>query len=148
MKRIHVRSNAGIGILLPETQKKLTFVFFIIVSISGVWWSILHDLVSSKQDDFMHDLLVIHGAGAFLSMMAIGAILPVHVRLAWKEKRNRSSGLMISLASAVIILSGFALYYGWEEILDLVKWIHLFVGVLAMFLLPIHIWIGRNRLGK
>ena len=145
MTQLHGRIGLkGLGIKLHPIQKYCTYIGFIAVAVSGVWWSFLHDLIASKASDLMHNLLVIHGAFAFVSMMLVGALMPQHIRMAWHAKRNRMSGGVMTAIVLIIIVSGFGLYYAGEDYRDLVKWVHLGLGLLSIAALLLHIWFGRR----
>lgn len=145
MAQLHGRAGLkGLGIKLHPIQKWLTYVGLIGVAISGVWWSYLHDLTQSKAFDLMHNLLIIHGATAFVSMLILGALMPQHMRMAWHAKRNRWSGGSMAAIALVIIVTGFGLYYAGENYRDPVKWVHLIVGLVSIIALILHIWFGRR----
>ena len=145
MTQLHGRPGLkGLGIKLSNTQKFATYLGFIIVSISGVWWSFLHDLLSSTAFDLMHNLLVIHGVSAALALMLFGALMPQHIRLAWHAKRNRISGGLMSIIMLIIILTGLGLYYAGEDYREPIKWTHLMVGIMSITALIMHIWLGRR----
>lgn len=145
MSQLHGRTGLkGLGIKLSPLQKYATYAGFIVVALSGAWWSLLHDALNSASFDFMHNLLVIHGASAFLSLMLFGALMPQHIRLAWHTNRNRISGSLMSAIATVIILTGLGLYYAGEDYRDPIKWTHLIVGLVSVIALVLHIWFGRR----
>src|ERR1041385_1836374 len=55
--------------------------------------------------------LRLHGASAMLSLIALGSVMPVHIRRAWALRRNRVTGVAISALLAFLVLTGYALYY-------------------------------------
>lgn len=138
----------SIGIKLPSLQKNLTYITVIGVAISGLWWSYLHDLVMSTNFDLMHNLLVIHGVFAAFTLMVLGALIPQHMRLAWKTKRNLKTGLSITIVLIIISVSGLGLYYAGEDYRDTIKWLHLFAGIASVLFLPIHIVAGIGSRNK
>lgn len=145
MTQLHGRpSLKGLGIKLHPIQKICTYVGLLAVAASGVWWSYLHDLMASTAYDLMHSLLVIHGAFAFVSMLLIGALIPQHIRMAWNAKRNRISGGTMTAITLIIVVTGFGLYYAGEDYRDLVKWVHLVLGLISVAALLLHILLGRR----
>ena len=145
MTQLHGRTSLkGLGIKLSPTQKYLSYMGFVIVAISGVWWSLLHDALASKSFELMHNLLVTHGASAFISLIILGALMPQHMRLAWHVKRNRMSGGIMAMIALVIVVTGFGLYYSNEYWRDPIKWTHLIVGLVSIAALILHIWYGRR----
>ena len=149
MTQLHGRTGLkGLGIKLSPVQKYATYSGFIIVAITGAWWSLLHDALASKASDLTHNLLVIHGASAFISMIIFGALMPQHIRLAWHAKRNRKSGSWMTAIAIIIIVTGFGLYYGSEDWREPIKWTHLIVGLLSVTILILHIWLGRRSVKR
>lgn len=145
MTQLHGRTGLrGLGIKLSTTQKYATYLGFLIVAISGVWWSLLHDFLNSTAFDLLHNLLVIHGVSAFATLMLFGALMPQHIRLAWHAKRNRISGGSMTTVMLIVILTGLGLYYAGEDYRDPIKWTHLIVGLISITALIMHIWLGRR----
>ena len=145
MTQLHGRTGLkGLGIKLSPTHKYLTYIGFIMVALSGAVWSLLHDALASQARDLMHNLLVIHGASAFISLMILGALMPQHIRLAWHVKRNRISGGLMAIIALVIVVTGFGLYYSNEDWREPIKWTHLIVGLVSIAALVLHIWYGRR----
>ncbi len=85
---------------------------------SGVWWLCVHyagnvfaaadDLYRLTQEALA---LKVHGATAFAAMLALGAMSAHHVPRGWRLKRNRVTGSVISAEFALLIVTGYALYY-------------------------------------
>lgn len=145
MAPLHVKKHSkAIGVKLPSFQKWVTWSVLSIVAISGMWWTLLHDWMASEADDLMHQLIVVHGAAAFFSLMVFGALMPQHIRIAWQGKRNRGSGSAMTAVLAMIILTGLGLYYGPEEWRDTTKWMHVWIGVSSVVVIVLHVWFGKK----
>ncbi|MBS0432831.1 MAG: hypothetical protein JSS21_10580 [Proteobacteria bacterium] len=135
----------GTGVRLHRWHYYALLIAFLGVAISGVLWSLLYDALGREPGDFSRTLMQWHGAFAMLSLLAIGAMLPQHVRFAWHAARNRWSGTTMLLAAAALVVTGYGLYYADESLRDWSKWIHLGIGIGAIAALPLHIWLGRRR---
>jgi uncharacterized membrane protein len=72
-------------------------------------------------------------------------LLPLHIRLAWRTRRNLVSGFITLLLMALLGVSGLLLYYSGEDWRDGVRWLHIGVGLIAVVAMPAHVWFGRNR---
>jgi uncharacterized membrane protein len=78
-------------------------------------------------------------------LVLIGMLLNVHVRFAWRARRNRANGSVFLSAFAVLTITGYGLYYAGDERLRAwTSWIHLAIGLILPILLLIHILLGRK----
>jgi hypothetical protein len=90
-------------------------------------------------------MLMLHGAAAMATLMLLGAIVPLHVRRAWRSGRNRLTGPLMVAANAALIVTAFGLYYAGSDTLR--PWIsdlHITVGVALPPALLVHVWLGRR----
>lgn len=86
----------------------------------------------------------IHGAAAMAVLVLVGMLLSVHVRFAWRARRNRANGAVFLSAFAVLTITGYGLYYAGSEALRAwTSWIHLGVGLVLPILLLVHILLGK-----
>lgn len=144
---INAKANS-LGVRLPAFQRWATYGTLIVVAASGVAWLLLHDWLQSGSFAVEHGLLVLHGVVAAFSLIIIGGLLPLHIRLAWRIRRNLWSGAAVLVAMGMLGLSGLLLYYGGEEARETVRWVHIGIGLLALPAVPIHVWLGRRRLAR
>src|SRR5262249_44260524 len=92
-------------------------------------------------------LLMVHGGGAMVTLLLLGALLPVHVYRGWRGKRNRMSGTLMVMLNTMLIATSFALYYaGSETIRFWVSDIHIAAGFCLPLLLVMHVVLGRRTL--
>lgn len=80
------------SIRLPNMQRWITYLALAIVAASGVLWYLLHDLLQWGWMLTERRLLITHGVAATFSLVVIGGLLPLHIRLAWRIRRNLMSG--------------------------------------------------------
>ena len=145
MRAHHPRpSHTGSGIRLHPLHYRLLLAVLLLVGFTGVVWGVLWDVLEHESDELLRWLTKLHGAGAFLAMLGLGSLLAQHVRFGWNARRNRISGSLLGGFAAVIVLTGYALYYAGEDLREWSKWIHLALGTLAFVVLPLHIWLGRR----
>ena len=120
--------------------------------VTGVLWLILHygahldDDSNSVTQSAGSWLLRLHGLAAFVALMVLGAVYADHVSPAWHARRNRGSGLLLAGSLALLILSGYGLYYFSGE--SLRSWtgnVHNFLGVVLPLLVAGHVLRGRAR---
>ncbi|MBI3870964.1 MAG: hypothetical protein HY299_20730 [Verrucomicrobia bacterium] len=117
----------------------------------AVWWGIA--LSSSGEaapnatlsHEIQRWMLRSHGAGAMAALLALGAIIPIHIVRAWKAGKNRGSGLIIAAALGLLIATGYGLYYHPSvEGRGAMEWAHEALGLPLPLILLAHIWRGRR----
>jgi hypothetical protein len=90
-------------------------------------------------------LLMLHGGAAMITLMLLGALVPLHIRLAWRSRRNRVTGPAMVTSNAVLVATSFGLYYAGSEVLR--PWmsnIHIGFGLCLPALLVVHVLLGRR----
>jgi hypothetical protein len=120
---------------------------------SGVLWIILHYFFW-RQGDFgdeppalEHPMLVLHGACAFAMLWLAGWLWNAHVQPWWSSQRRRGSGIVLIALGAVLIVSGWLLYYaGGDEVRRWTSVVHWAIGLaLAVPVLVHALRAGRYR---
>ncbi|KDP86641.1 hypothetical protein CF70_006245 [Cupriavidus sp. SK-3] len=69
-----------------------------------------------------HRLLTTHRVAAAVTLVIVGGLLPLHIRLAWRVQRNRVSGIVSLAVMALLAGTSLLLYYGDEESREWVRW--------------------------
>jgi hypothetical protein len=91
------------------------------------------------------NLLVVHGGAAMITLVFLGALVPLHIRLSWHRRRNRVTGTAMTSFNAVLVVTAFGLYYKGSEVLR--PWlsiIHTGFGLGLPALLLVHVFVGRR----
>lgn len=133
------------SIRLPSTQRWLTYLVLVLVSLSGALWYLIHDWLQWGWMLTERRLLITHGVAAGIALVVVGGLLPLHIRLAWRTRRNLVSGLITLLLITLLAVSGLLLYYSGEDWRDGARWLHIGVGFIGILAMPAHVWLGRNR---
>jgi hypothetical protein len=125
------------------------YAAFAALVLTGAVW-----LAADRQKDVAGDeiwqqiaanMLMIHGGTAMLTLLLLGALVPLHVQRSWRGGRNLVSGSVMAAFNAVLIVTAFGLYYlGSEAVRPFMSWIHLGAGFSLALMLPLHIWLGRR----
>jgi hypothetical protein len=141
------------SIRLKRLQSCFLYAVLALVFLSGVAWAYWNYFVASPPGDFEMGAkawaMKIHGAAAMAVLVLIGMLLNAHVRFAWRAGRNRANGSVFLSAFAILIITGYGLYYaGGEGLRAWTSWIHLAVGLVLPILLLIHILLGRRTRPK
>src|SRR5579864_7707686 len=105
-------------------QKLAVYSTTTAVGISGLLWFLVHDVIADEAGDLAHLLLVLHGVSAYALLVAVGSLLPLHVRSGWRRRRNLAMGLAVTVTIAVLGVTALMLYYGNEETQAPAKWLH------------------------
>jgi hypothetical protein len=126
------------------------YAAFGVLFLTGAGW-----LVADWQKDISTDeiwqqsvayLLMVHGGAAMVTLLLLGALIPVHVMRAWRTRKNRVSGSAMVTFNAVLIVTAFGLYYlGSETVRPWMSWIHIGAGFSVALWLPVHIFLGRRE---
>jgi heme A synthase len=127
------------------------YAAFAVLFLTGAGW-----LVADWQKDIsgaeiwqqsIAYLLMVHGGAAMVTLLLLGALIPVHVLRAWRSSKNRVSGSVMATLNTVLIVTAFGLYYlGSETLRPWMSWIHLAAGFSLALFFPVHILLGRRGL--
>lgn len=136
---------------MPDWQLRLVYAATAALVLSGLAWLLLHYFLRREGDfgpmpnPLEHPMLAVHGAAAMLGLFVLGSLLPVHLLRGWQQRRNLVSGLILLAVQALLISSGYALYYasgdGFRAATSLVHW---WLGLGLSGLLIWHIATGRR----
>ena len=91
-------------------------------------------------------MLILHGIIAYVLLIFVGALIPVHIKGGWLLRRNRVSGVSLGTALGVLAVTALGLYYlsnetarGWTST------VHWVLGVAALPLMLLHALRGRGQ---
>ena len=132
------------SIRLSKTHRWSLYIIWGVISVSGLYFAYSQDWQMQTPSDLTVDTLKIHGIFAMFMSLIIGSLWSMHIRMSLHRKRNLFSGLSILSIMLLLAFSGTGLYYSPENWHDMVKWLHIWVGVISVTALPIHIIIGRR----
>ena len=135
---------------LSQRREMLVYVIFSVLWASGVGWLVFHNFLRQPGEfgELPHPSeawwLRLHGAASFATLWLIGVLWAVHLVPAWKARR-RASGIVLSVVLAVLVLSGYLLYYAsGDEARGIIALVHWIIGAaLPLFVLP-HVLRGRH----
>ncbi len=122
---------------MPNWQRRFVIVGMMMCSITGLMYLLGHQFQIQRSTLGAHNILAAHGIAAMLATLALGSVLPFHIKAGFKSKRKRWSGFsQLSFLAALLVTSAL-LYYGPEEIRDITVNTHWVTGLLffAIFLL-------------
>jgi hypothetical protein len=139
------------SIRLGALHKALVYGVTVTLAVTGLLWLVPHFFFASKGawGAARHPVepwaLRLHGAAAMAFLVALGSMLPVHVRRAWQVRRNVRTGVTMLGAIVALIATGYALYYASSE--ELRPWIsamHWGIGLALIPFMILHDRFGKN----
>ena len=138
-------------IRLAPGHKRLVYAVFALLWTSGALWLAFHYFFAVEGDfgPVPHPLekwwLRLHGLAAMFALVASGSLATNHMRLAWAQKKNRATGLLMLVLITWLAATGYALYYFSTDAnaawLPLLHWA---AGLALPFALAVHIVAGRR----
>ena len=155
MSRTHERAYA----LLAErvrpgaTARRALYATITVLTGSGIWWLYVHfgaNRLAASSDEFPNLAsealaLKVHGAAAFATLFALGAMSAYHIRRGWVLKRNRVSGSLVVSAFILLTGTGYALYYlVSDDTHAAVSILHWAAGLAVLPMLIGHILVSRH----
>ena len=134
---------------LSPAFRNAIYATFAILFVSGAVWLVADSLKDSANGELWQQiaatLLMTHGGSAMVTLMMLGALVPVHMRYGWRGRKNLSTGIAMATVGAVLIVTAFGLYYfGAEGARAVAGDVHTWLGVASPALLLAHIWWGRR----
>lgn len=136
----------------PWQRQALGWVAWLLL-VSGGGWLALHYSVGAGSGELPHPaepwLMKLHGAAAFAALFGAGLMAGHHIPTAWRQARRprygaqRRSGLLLCGSAALVVLTGYALFYLVPEALrPALGWLHAGAGAL---LVGTGFWHGARR---
>src|SRR5512146_1627320 len=124
-------SRAGrVAVPMPAALRLTLWTVFAALWASGCLWLAVHFGLQKPSEfgpipsPWEAPVLRIHGWLAVAGVFLLGWIGGSHVLDRWTARRNRNSGLMLAGTAAVIVLSGYALYYTTDRLQSVAAAVH------------------------
>jgi len=135
---------------MPGWQKSLVKVGMLSCSITGSLYLLGHEWQVERALFANHTILASHGLSAMLATLALGSILPFHIKAGYQSGQKKLSGFSQLGLMLILLITGGLLYYGPAETRDLVICVHWVVGLgfFAAFLFHGVIKWGLTNLRK
>jgi hypothetical protein len=133
---------------LKSSLRYAIYAAFAVLFLTGAGWFVANWNKDSDEiwQQLAANMLMVHGGAAMLTLMALGALIPLHFLRAFRLGKNLASGSIMAAFNAVLIITAFGLYYlGSEAVRPWMSWIHITAGAGVLMMFPIHILLGRRR---
>jgi hypothetical protein len=134
---------------LESRFRRLFYATVTVLYVTGVVWLLLewpsHDPGAEAWRRVATYLLMLHGGAAMLTLVVLGALLPVHTLVSWRRGENRWTGMVMLAANAILVVTAFGLYYlGSEAFRRWTSDVHIVVGLGVPILVAAHVLAGRS----
>lgn len=141
---------------MPTLYRRGLYLAFAASWFSGLGFFILDTFFQIETEfglqkhGWQNPALTLHGAAAFIMMMWFGSLLAAHMPFGWRATKGKNAGLRnwgIALVGAVglQVFTAYCLYYmAWEIPREVIKWVHLIIGVTLPLLVIGHVVTGRK----
>ena len=134
---------------LSRPQERWLYWVGGVLALSGVGWLICHYWLRGPGPA-PHPLEVwwlrLHGAAVVGFLIVFGTLLHGHVKHGWRQGLNLGSGLPLLVATALLILSGYGLYYiVSDDVRDWVSVVHWGLGLAAVATVGLHVALGKQQ---
>ena len=122
------------------------FIYLIwgLLTVTGCYFAYVQDWQMQLPTNLTVVTLKLHGIAAAIMLILLGSLMTVHIKLSLRSRRNIVTGLGLLSFMLVLSLTGTGLYYSPEDWHEMVKWIHIWVGLIVTVVLPLHIIVGRR----
>ena len=133
--------------LSPSFRYAIYSAFATLV-LTGAGWLVADWQKEASGDEIWQQgiayLLMVHGGTAMITLLLLGALIPLHLLRAWRSRKNRVSGSLMVTFNTLLIATAFGLYYlGSDTLRPWMSWIHIAAGFSLAAWFPLHIYWGR-----
>lgn len=133
----------------PSARRQVLAAVWLVILSGAMWmmlgWYLDADDFTDPLRSWRHRVLVMHGISAYVLLWIAGRLFSLHQQGNWQAKRNRASGLGLSVALLLLAASGLTLYYPpHEDWRDAISMLHQALGATLVLLLPLHVWLARK----
>jgi hypothetical protein len=138
--------SAASSIRMSPTLRVVSYLAFGVLWLSGCAWMLLNYFFPSATEfglapnPWQATILHAHGWIAVPTVFLFGWLAASHIAARWREARNRISGYTLAVFAAILLLSGYALYYTTESPHRLATLIHQALGVVVIAFALGHWW--------
>ncbi|MCD9231293.1 hypothetical protein ACPPTR_02715 [Ralstonia pseudosolanacearum] len=141
----HLRDSA---FRLTRRRRWMVYGVFGVLLLTGLAWLVQHFTDDGSEGGMAVAAwsMKLHGAAAMASLYLLGMLWSPHIRNAWVRRRNRAAGAVFGGLTALLVVTGYALYYVNGELpRQCAEVLHWIAGLAACVALWVHIAIGRRR---
>jgi hypothetical protein len=124
--------------------RAVLYLVVAVLFVTGAAWVVVDRIAWPETSTY---LLRLHGGAAMAMLVLLGVLLPLHVRLGWRRKRNLPSGTVMLASNAILVGTAFGLYYtGSDTVRRWTSVLHIAIGFALPLVIASHVLLGwRSR---
>ncbi len=144
-----VPSGQGARVRMSPALRTAVFTTCALLWLSGAVWLLAHLTLEQPTpfgplpSPWEPVLLKMHGLLAVVGVFLLGWITTDHLSERRKEGRKYPSGVLLAGTAALLVLSGYALYYTTGPVHEVAARTHEFLGVGSLLVALAHWWRAR-----
>jgi len=123
---------------MPTWQKFFVISSMLSCSITGTIYLLVNEFDIERSLLGHHKILVSHGLTAMIASIALGSVLPFHLKAGYQSARKRLSGFTQLGLLVILLITGGFLYYGPPEFRDSAIMLHWLAGLFFFSIFIIH----------
>ena len=123
---------------MPAWQRGFVITGMLICSVTGSAYLLGHEFQIERALLGNHLMLAGHGLSAMLASIALGSILPFHLKAGYQSKRKRFSGFTQLGFLLILMITGGILYYGPAELREPTIQLHWLTGLVFFAIFMFH----------
>ena len=143
-------TRTGVRTQMSRPLRSLTFCAGALLWTTGVVWLVLHFGFAQRSpfgplpNPWEPTVMRVHGLLAVAGVFLLGWITAGHMSERWRSRPRRISGLVLAASGAILIVSGYALYYTTGSPHELAALAHEVLGAAALIVALTHWWRRRT----
>lgn len=152
MDHLHPQRPLPLPIRPGPRQKRWLYAGLLLLWLTGTTWLVFHYFLQvpgtfgPRPHPLEYWWLRGHGLVALFALLAVGTLFHAHIPRAWQLRRHRLTGGLLLAFLAILMLSGYALYYFSSDAnaawLPLLHWIP---GLALPLAVAGHVWQSRRK---
>ena len=142
-------TGKAVSLRLAASLRYSLYAATVALLASGAGWLMVRYIFAAGRlpEGVAATAMRIHGAAAMATLVLTGSAIALHVPCAWRERRNRLAGLAFSVVLALVVLTGYLLYYvGSEAERAIASMGHWILGLAIPIAFACHASLGRRSL--
>ncbi|MEA9567313.1 MULTISPECIES: hypothetical protein [unclassified Polynucleobacter] len=129
---------------MPRWQRTFVICGMMACSITGLMYLLGHQFQIQRSTLGTHSILAAHGIAAMLATLALGSVMPFHIKVGYKSRKQLWSGFSQLGFLFALLITGGMLYYGPEEIRDTAIDTHWIMGLMFAVIFLLHLTVIRK----
>lgn len=130
---------------MPIWQKAFVISSMLSCAITGTIYLLGHEFDIERSLLGHHKILAMHGLTAIIASIALGSVLPFHLKAGYQSARKRLSGFTQIGFLVILLITGGFLYYGPVEFRDSAIMLHWLTGLLFFSIFITHCLFKRSK---